>query len=286
VKEIIITRAREDEAPACLALLPQAIGTPAELLIARRHGEFAGAAAVVWASWSEPAGFSILVRVLSRARRHGVGRALVRAAANLADGETDGLWSFEATPFGTPAAEFLEACEFLPRKREHFFQVEVASLLANIAPIAEGFRARRRVPEGAEIVYLSEAQVPLEEIAWLVAREFNGSPLVNVQSLRRRLEDSTDRSVLAGLDGELAGALLWRVQDDVAIVDVRVVSKRWRSGWPNLLMLEKALLRGLSEGSQRIRFYCDDTSVDTKNLARRGKGEEMDRKARYYLAFR
>jgi hypothetical protein len=90
--------------------------------------------------------------------------------------------------------------------------------------------------------------------------------------------------MLAMLDGEPAGVLLWRAQDDVAIVDVNVVSKRWRSGWPNLLMLEKALLRGQEIGLQHIRFHCDETVIDTKNLARRGEGEEIDRKARYYLA--
>jgi GNAT superfamily N-acetyltransferase len=280
-----VTRAREDEAPACLSLLPQVIGAPAELLIARRHGEFAGAAAVIWASWSEPAGFNLLVRVLNRTRGHGVGRALVRAAADLAEGETDGLWSFEATPLASPTAKFLEACGFVPRKREHYFQVEVNSLRGNIVPIAERFRACGRVPEGAEIASLSEVQQSLDEVAWLVAREFNSSPHVNLHSLRRRLDDSADRSMVAMLDGEVAGVLLWRAHDDVATVDVNVVSTRWRAGWPNLLMLEKAILRAQSEGLQHTRFYCDETVIDTKNLARRGQGVEIDRKARYYLAF-
>jgi GNAT superfamily N-acetyltransferase len=283
VTEFSVTRAREDEAPACLALLPQAIGTPAELLIARRYGEFAGAAALIWTSWSEPAGFNVLVRVLNHARSRGVGRALVGAAADLADGETDGLWSFEAMPLDSLTAKFFEACGFVLRKREHHLQVDVTPLLRNIAPIAERFRAR--MPEGAEVLYLSEAPGSLDEIAWLVAREFNSNPLVNIQSLRRRIEDGNDGSILARWKGEVAGVLLWRAQHDEAIVDARVVSQRWRSSWPNLLMMEKALLRGQSEGLQRIRFYCDETNNDTKSLARRGGGEEIDRRARYYLAF-
>jgi GNAT superfamily N-acetyltransferase len=284
VKDLIVTRSREHEAPACLALLPGINGAPAELLIARGNGKFAGAAAVLWANWSEPAGFNILVRVLKRARGQGVGRALVKAAADLAHRETDGLWS-QATPVDSPKARFLEACGFVSRKREYYFQVGVASLLANIGPIAERFRARGRIPDTAEVIYLSEAEAPLDEIAWLVAREFNSSPVINIQNLRRRLEDNADRSLLARLDGELVGALLWHVQDGVAVVDVNIVSERWRSGWANLVMLEKGLLRAQAEGVQHTRFYCDETNTDTKNLARRGQGEETDVKARYYLAF-
>lgn len=284
MKDLIVTRSREHEAPACLALLPGINGAPAELLFARKNGKFAGAAAVLWANWSEPAGFNILVRVLKHARGQGVGRALIRAAANLAHRETDGLWS-QATPVDSPAARFLQACGFVSSKREYYFQVSVASLLANIGPIAERLRARGRIPDTAEVIYLSEAEARLDEIAWMVAREFNSSPVINIQSLRRRLEDNVDRSLLARLDGELVGALLWRVQDGVAVVDVNVVSERWRSGWANLMMLEKGLLRAHAEDVQHTRFYCDEANTDTKNLARRGDGKETDVKARYYLAF-
>ncbi len=79
-----VTIARESEAPACLALLPRMRGSTSELLIARRGEAFAGAGAVLWANSFEPPGFHVLIRVMTSSRRHGVGRALIEAAAELA----------------------------------------------------------------------------------------------------------------------------------------------------------------------------------------------------------
>lgn len=285
LKDVSVNRAREQEAPACLALLPEIAGASAELLIARKNGNFAGAAAVLWANWVEPAGFSVLVRVLNSARRQGVGRRLIEAAADLCDGETDGLWSFQPTLLESPAAKFLEACGFVPRKREHYFQVGLAPLLEYMQSVARRYRERAQIPDGADVSFLSEVDVSLEEIAWLIAREFNGNLLANMQALYRRLQDPDDASIVARINGEVAGVLLCRGEGPVATVDLRVVAKRWRLGWPNLMMMEKGLLRARADDRQHIRFFCDETLNDTRNLAKHGKGEEIDIKTRHYLAF-
>jgi hypothetical protein len=195
------------------------------------------------------------------------------------------LWSLAGAPLDSPSARFLEACGFARRSREYHYQVGVESLLADIGPIAERFRARGHIPAAAEILSLSEDDAPLDEIAWLVSRELDSNPLVNAQNLRRRREDHADRSLFARLEGELAGVLLWRIVDGVAVVDARVVSKRRRSGWANLAMLEKALKRGQTESLQHIHFFCDEAIHDTISLAQRGEGEEFDVKGRYFLDF-
>jgi hypothetical protein len=266
-------------------LLPEIAGAPAELLIARKNGDFAGAAAVLWANWAEPAGFNVFVRVLTAARGKGVGRHLIEAAADLAEVETDGLWSFRATPLASPAAKFLEACGFVPRKREHYFQVGLPPMIDYMQSVAQRYRERAQIPDGAEVVFLSDVEGSLEEVAWLLAREFNSSLRANVQNLYRRRRDPDDGSVIARVSGEVVGVLLCRAEGPVAIVDVRVVAKRWRLGWPNLMMMEKGLLRARADGRQQIKFYCDETLNDTKNLAKHGKGEETDIQTRHYLAF-
>ena len=120
---ISVTLASESEAPACLALIPKAASARVELLIARADGEFAGAGAVFWANALEPPGFHALVRVLSGARRRGVGRKLIEASVALTDAETDGLWSFDAVPHDSGEAKFLEACGFKALRREYHYQV-------------------------------------------------------------------------------------------------------------------------------------------------------------------
>jgi hypothetical protein len=266
VKNISVTRTLESEAPACLALLPEIGGAPAELLIARIDGEFAGAAGVVWANWGEPAGFNVVVKVL-------------------ADGETDGLWSFPAMPPESPATKFLEACGFSPRKRDHYFQIGVSGMLDHVGGIARRYRERGHIPLGADVVFLSDVDAPVEEIAWLIARELNNSSFVHPQTLRRRLVDSADRSMIARFNGELVGVMLWRVEGASAIADVRVVARQWRSGWPNLLMMETGLLRAREEDLDQIKFFSDEALNDTRNLAKRGEGKETEVKARYYLPF-
>jgi hypothetical protein len=135
------------------------------------------------------------------------------------------------------------------------------------------------------VLSLSEPDAPIEEIAWMLAREFNGDPTVNIRDLVRRRNDDADGSVLARLDGELLGAMLCRERDGMAFVDVRVVSRHWRNSWPNLLMLERALGRAQALTLPRVRFFCDEGIRDTIKLARRGGGAEVDVKTRYHLAF-
>jgi GNAT superfamily N-acetyltransferase len=283
--EVVVVSAKENEAPACLALLPRAVGAPAELLIARRDGQFSGASAVFWVSASDPPGFQVDVRVLTEWRRKGVGRALLEAAADLADGETDGLWALEGTSVASPAARFLEACGFKPVRREHHYQVANDTLLADMIDLAARMRARGRIPQGAEIAWLSEPGAPLEEIAWLLSKEFESRPMTNLQSLRRRRAEKEDHSVYVRVDGEVAAVMLVHAEGNIGTVDARAVARRWRNNWPNVAMLEKALVAASAAGVAKTRFFCDENIRDTINLARRGDGEEIDVKQRYYLSF-
>ncbi|HEY1560858.1 MAG TPA: GNAT family N-acetyltransferase [Caulobacteraceae bacterium] len=275
-----IALATESEAPAALALVPESRGLPCEWLIARVDGQLAGAAAIAWRAWGTPGGFPVSIQVLPEMRRRGVGRALAAAAMDLADGDADGLWSLGLYPTHGDVADFLAACGFAPRRRHVRFEAAIQSLLDLVAPLAA--RARRSMPADARIVPLSEA--PLEEIGWLLAREFGGGPFRVLHGLRRRAIREDDRSQ-AMLDGEdLAGAILWRVIDGMAHVDARVVAPRWRGGWTNLLLLEAGLVLGLAEGLTRLRFHCDDTVRDTISLARRCAADQLESGAYYYAA--
>ncbi|MGH7021990.1 MAG: GNAT family N-acetyltransferase [Caulobacteraceae bacterium] len=276
-----IDLAGEADAPAALALLPESRGLPCEWLIARIDGEFAGAAALAWRAWGTPAGFPLTVQVMPKARRRGVGRALVAATRGLAAEDADGLWSLGTHALSGPVAEFLAACGFVARRRQLRFEASIETLLANVAPIAA--RARRNLPTEACIVPLREA--PLEEAGWLMSREFGGGPFRALHGLQRRAAaDDDDRSQAMMFGEDLAGLVLWRVTDGVANVDARVVAPRWRGGWTNLLLLESGLLAGLGEGLARMRFHCDDTVSDTISLARRCDADELGPSAYYYAA--
>jgi GNAT superfamily N-acetyltransferase len=277
---IVIDRAGDAEAPAAIALLPSTQNLPCEWLIARRDGRLAGAAAIVWRGWSDPAGFPVALEVIADHRRQGVGRALIEAVTALADGECGGLWTLAAQPLVGPAQAFLRATGFQPLRRQRRFEADLDPLIAQVAPLAA--RARRSAPSQARIVPLAEA--PLEEIGWLLSEAFGGGPARALHGLRRRAGDANDRSLVA-MDGEaVAGALMWRIDDDVAIVDARVVARQRRGAWSNLLLLDAGLAAGKAASVRRMQFHCDDTVSDTVSLARRAGADDLEAGAYYYAA--
>ncbi len=282
---LTVDMALEHEAPACVALLPEARGLQTELLIARRDGALAGAAALVWQSWSSPGGFPIALRVLPDERGRGIGRALMRRAAALAAPETDGLWSAEPLDLDSPAARFLQACGFEPRRRQHHFLGRVDVMVRHLAPLLQRTRARGRIPADMRIVPLAEA--PFDEIGWLVSAELGGGPLRATYGLRQRRGEGradSDRSLVILQGDQVAAVILWQIEDGVAVIDARVVAPGWRGDWPNLVLLEAALLRMKTEGVEAFRFHCDETVADTLSLARRCDAAETARKALFYYA--
>ena len=284
MEQITVAPPLETEAAACLALLPEAVGSAVELLIAKRDNLAVGAAALWWRNESDPPGFPLAIHVPPPERRRGVGRRLLNTAVELAIDDAHGFWSQAPAVDGGPVAAFLYACGFEPRRREHHFEAAIGALLADVGPKARKLRDRNRIPPGIDIVPL--AQAPLDEVGRLLARELGSAPVRIVERLRRRSDGSTetgDRSRVAMRDGKVEGVILWRVHDGVAIVEARVVHPRGRGGALNVMLLEDGLLRGKAEGLERLRFHCEDGVRDTLSLARRCEAVEREPRAYFYL---
>jgi len=101
-------------------------------------------------------------------------------------------------------------------KREYYFQADVAALVRNILPIAQRYRERAGIPAGAEIVDLSEADVPLEEIAGSSRANSTTARSPTSRTCAGRREDSADRSPDRAVRGEVVGVLLSRNRADTA----------------------------------------------------------------------
>jgi GNAT superfamily N-acetyltransferase len=283
---LTVSRATEAEAAACLALMPEAANDHTELLVARRDGALAGAAAVIWQSWSQPAGFPLKIHVLPHARRRGVGRTLCDAAKALIAGETTGLWALEPVEPETAEAAFMEACGFAVARRERFFQASTAALKARIAPLAEKLAASGRAPKGARVVPLKEG--PMDEVGWLVAAEFGGGPFQMLSRLQARARDDRistgDRSHVLIHEGRVCAVVLARMDHGVGVIDARVVAPGWRGDWAGAMILAHMARRAEAEGVAEFRFHCDETVLDTLKLARRTGARETATKVVYYYA--
>jgi len=287
MEQLTVTSALETEAAACLALLPEAAGSLVELLIAKRDRFVVGAAALWWRNDADPPGFPLAIHVLPPERRRGIGRELLNRAIEIAKDDAHGLWSQSPATDDGPGAAFLHACGFEARRREHHFEAAIDALLAVVGPLADRLRDKARVPEGVDIVPLSRA--PLDEVGRLLARELGSAPPVVAERLRRRVdrpEETADRSRVAVRNGKVEGAILWRVEDEVAIVEARVIRPGLRGGGLNIILLEDGLVRGKAEGLERLRFHCEDTVRDTLSLARRCNAVEAAPRAYFYLGLR
>lgn len=286
MSSVAVSVASEAEAPACLALLPQARQMPTELLIARHEGRLAGAAAVAWRSWATPGGFPLAIHVIPEARRRGVGRALAARAVDLARGETAGLWSLEPEPVDGPAAAFLGACGFILTRRQHYFQASIEALSTSVRPLAARLRQRGRVPANARVVKLADA--PLQEISWLVSTEFGGGPFRALSGLQQRAglgpTGEADPSLVVMQGDQVAAVMLWRIEDGVAVIDARVVAPQARGDWANALLLDESLEQIRALGIGDFRFHCDEDVADTLSLARRCGAREVSEKGLYYYA--
>jgi GNAT superfamily N-acetyltransferase len=285
--DIAVDLATDQEARACLALMPEVWRIPCELLIARRGGDLAGAAALCWRAWRRPPGFPLHIHVIPGERRRGVGRALLAKAADLASTETDGLWSLTAVPDADEAGGFLRACGFAPASTQHDFQARIEDLLARIEPLAE--RARRRETLGKQFVVAPLSAADPQTVGWLVSAELGGRPFALARSLddegpegQRLLAHS--QAILH--DGDLAGVMVWGPKDGVATVEARVVAPRFRGGPANLLLLQASLRRARDEGLAEFRFQSDAANQDTLALARRSGATEVARRSfwRYAIA--
>ena len=174
MEAVSIAPALETEAAACLALLPEVVGLPVELLIAKRAHAIVGAAAVHWRNLGEPVGFPLSIHVLPPDRRLGIGRRLLDAAIGLAIEDTDRFWSLKPWATDDPAAAFLVSCGFEPGRWEHHFEAATDAVLADVAPHAARLRARGWIPDDLRIVPLAEA--PLREVGRLLAKALGATP--------------------------------------------------------------------------------------------------------------
>jgi GNAT superfamily N-acetyltransferase len=265
----MIRRARESEMRLARQLLPSVYSaTQASdmLFLAETEGapHPVGAAAIAWA----PAGFPVELHVVPSFRRRGVGRALIEAVATAVEGETDRMRSWNMVGEGSPAEIFLRATGFAVTRRFFGFETDGMKFLPFIEAIRRPLVRSGRIPPGARISSLSEA--PRAELIKLVSTELAAFPATVAARIAAQGSSWYDEelSVVLMLNGALVGAMLMTRSGDLGRVEVNVVAPSFRGGWANVVILDEAVRRIVGSGLKRLRFFCDEHTRDTINLAK------------------
>ena len=258
---------------------------PDVLLVARIPGDpnLAGACTIAWRPWGTPPGFPLHVHVVAGARRRGVGRALVRAAARFCRDDTERFHGWDALEEGSPAEAFARALGFARHRRTLHFETELAACKALIDPIYARLRENDAIPGNARIVSLRD--VPARAVARLVSDAFDSSIDDVLAKVREHAPGGYDPeySYVLLLDEKVCGVLLQRLVENIPQVEVTVIAPALRCGWAAAELMREATHRGFAAGARTIRFRCEDGVIDTVNLARR-VGARLTRTAVEYCA--
>ena len=292
-----IHRASDAEAYACRLLLPEAfsLGAAPVLLVATPAdipGQIIASAALTWEEFGADPGFGLQLHVVPSARRQGVGRALIEAAAQLCQGETSALRTSRPLPDGSEAEPFLEATGFVQGRRMRHFEAGLQHYHAIVDSFYQRLASHGQIPTDARVV--SAREVPAGPLATLLASEFP----VQRETARRWLSGEAtdgydlDASVVLMVEGEIAGALFIRFNGTTPTLDALVIRKRFRKSWANVVLLREATFRGLEIGRghgwsmdlQKIRFSCDQDNHDTLRLAARGEATALRSETSWRLA--
>lgn len=239
-----------------------------------------GAAAVSWRLLTSEPGFPVNIHVLPPQRRRGIGSALVEAVASACAGATPCIHGWTAYSGASDAAAFLRAVGFAPRRQLLEFEAEGERFYAVIAATLKRLRHARKIPASFRIVSLKDART--EEVAALVSDNFHEALAETITRIARGLIGYDERNSVVLLNGDaVGGALLYRWNDGIPLIDVNVVKPELRHGAANVMILEAATRNGLAAGATRFRFSCEETVRDTMNIAKRCGAVRIDAKVAF-----
>ena len=253
-------------------LLPGGAASTADMMVAVLDDDEQplGAAAVWYApSRQFPECANLTMHVLEPHRRNGIGRSLLQSA--IAAARKVAPKELRVGPFNQASAgfQFATACGFEAKSPTVSYEAPLEDYIKAFTPIYKRLAARGRIPLGARVIPLKEANP--EEVCRLIIDNL-GFPSQNVAERLRGTEHGFSQTIsrVALLDGKLVGAILMTYHKAMAMVAGTAVLPEHRNSWVNAALKYHALQELIIRDVSTVRFSANDNQHrDTANFARR-----------------
>ncbi len=213
-----------------------------------------------------------IVQIAESHRRSGIGRALLENLVRVA--REVGVKQLRSSPLEekSPGFQFALACGFKASPPTIIYEASIDDCARVTQPIYERLRKRGKIPDGAQVLPLSEA--PREDVCRLVLDNLGFSSEHVAQRLRGTEHGfSQTISRVALIEGKLVGAILITYQKALASVDATAVLRQHRHTWVNAALKYSLVEELIARDVKMIRFSANSADhPDTANMAARPGG--------------
>lgn len=232
-----------------------------------------GAAALTASCRTEPiAGPGIAIEVIEPCRRQGIAAALLghleRAAVQIFDAKA--LYASQRVARDSVDAERWSWLGFVPATSVEEHDLPTAGFEAELRPLFERMQAKGRIPAGASIVPLYEANAAA--VLQLHLDHMGGDRGELYRKIRGNgaaaFHPRYSRVLL--VDGKVKGCILaHRVAAEVAAVDANILEPDVRGSWANVWLKLEATRGAIRLGIKTFRFTTFEHYADTRSFTQR-----------------
>jgi GNAT superfamily N-acetyltransferase len=279
-----IRTAAISDARAVRMLLPNEAEALSYCLVAEAGNppRIVGAAGVTSAIRPKPlAGPGVAVHVVPLNRRQGIARSLVEKIGQQAGAAA--LYATQKVDLDSEEMRAWSALGFVPCETVQYHELPLEEFEIQLAPLLQRMHERGRIPPGARIAPLCEAD--LDAIAQLHLAVLGGDVNDLQQKLRGDVPDSYSAlySRILLIDDHVVGFILaHRAAEDVARVDANVLAPKVRGGWANVWLKLEATRGAQQLGIKKFVFTSFDHYTDTRSFAGRMQGITVATKVLMY----
>jgi GNAT superfamily N-acetyltransferase len=239
----------------------------------RQHQLVVAAAGMTGSCRTEPlAGPGISIEVIDPWRRQGVAGALLRDLEQCAMQlfNSNALYAAQRVEKGSDRACHWEWLGFAPVLSVEEHDLPTAGFEAVLGPLFDRMRAKGRIPAGASIVPLFQADAAA--VLQLHLDHMGGDRGEVYRKLRGKgagaFHPRYSRVLL--IDGNVKGCILaHRAAADVATVDANILDPSVRGGWANVWLKLESTRGALSLGIKTFRYTTFDHYSDTRRFTER-----------------